>query len=548
MVLVGPSGCGKSTTLKMINRLIEPTTGRIFIDGQDVTTVDAVKLRRGIGYVIQQIGLFPHQKILRNVMTVPLLYGESTATAKERARELMDLVGLDPATYGDRYPHQLSGGQRQRVGVARALAADPPVLLMDEPFGAVDPVVRIRLQEEFLRLQRDLGKTVVLVTHDIDEAVKMGDRVAVFATGGRLAQFGTPAELLAHPADEFVEDFVGATRGLRRLTVTPHRPRPPRAARRRHHRRPRQRDRRRRHPRGGAGRDAPRRQGASSASRTAPSSSASSPPPASTASCGRPCAERRDARRCVRRSRARCNARTCQGSRPLDRRVATEPVRPALRDRRASQAVSSARTASSSALATSSSASSSATRRIASAARVSASSRRRARVSPSASARSARLASALSLRRRLGGPALGRGQGDLELLDGGLVCGHLLLHAGDVRRVLGGALGREVAEGLSLLGPVAVGVATGLHQLGVGDPDGGRAEGDAEEGGGREETPRTGQDGAENGGRREDDKGDSDGEPGAALPTTSLGGRHEVRLGGVLVLSGRDTHAPAAAP
>jgi osmoprotectant transport system ATP-binding protein len=220
VVLVGPSGCGKSTTLKMINRLIEPTTGRIFIDGNDVTTVDPVRLRRGIGYVIQQIGLFPHQKILRNVMTVPLLYGESSATARERARELMDLVGLDPDTYGDRYPHQLSGGQRQRVGVARALAANPPVLLMDEPFGAVDPVVRIRLQEEFLKLQRDLRKSVVFVTHDIDEAVRMGDRVAVFATGGRLAQFGTPAELLAHPADEFVEDFVGATRGLRRLTVT----------------------------------------------------------------------------------------------------------------------------------------------------------------------------------------------------------------------------------------------------------------------------------------------------------------------------------------
>jgi osmoprotectant transport system ATP-binding protein len=220
VVLVGPSGCGKSTTLKMINRLIEPTSGRIFIDGEDVTKVDAVKLRRGIGYVIQQIGLFPHQKIIRNVMTVPLLYGESTATAKQRASELLDLVGLDPATYGDRYPHQLSGGQRQRVGVARALAADPPVLLMDEPFGAVDPIVRIRLQDEFLRLQRDLGKTVVLVTHDIDEAVRMGDRVAVFETGGRLAQFGTPAELLAHPADEYVEDFVGATRGLRRLTVT----------------------------------------------------------------------------------------------------------------------------------------------------------------------------------------------------------------------------------------------------------------------------------------------------------------------------------------
>ncbi len=220
VVLVGPSGCGKSTTLKMINRLIEPTTGTIEIDGRDVTGEDPVKLRRGIGYVIQQIGLFPHQKIITNVMTVPLLYGESKATARKRASELLDMVGLDPATYGGRYPDQLSGGQRQRVGVARALAADPPVLLMDEPFGAVDPVVRVRLQDEFLRIQRELAKTVVFVTHDIDEAVKMGDKVAVFAVGGRLAQFGTPAELLAHPADEFVEDFVGATRGLRRLTVT----------------------------------------------------------------------------------------------------------------------------------------------------------------------------------------------------------------------------------------------------------------------------------------------------------------------------------------
>ena len=176
----------------MINRLIEPTTGRIEIDGVDVTDQDPVQLRRGIGYVIQQVGLFPHQKILRNVMTVPLLYGESKATAKKRALELMELVGLDPATYADRYPHQLSGGQRQRVGVARALAANPPVLLMDEPFGAVDPVVRTRLQDEFLRLQQELGKTVVLVTHDIDEAVRMGDRVAIFATGGRLAQYGTP--------------------------------------------------------------------------------------------------------------------------------------------------------------------------------------------------------------------------------------------------------------------------------------------------------------------------------------------------------------------
>jgi osmoprotectant transport system ATP-binding protein len=220
-VLVGPSGCGKSTTLKMINRLIEPTTGTIEIDGQDVTGSDPVQLRRGIGYVIQQIGLFPHQKVRTNVMTVPLLHGESRATARQRADELLDLVGLDPATYGDRYPHQLSGGQRQRVGVARALAANPPVLLMDEPFGAVDPVVRVRLQDEFLRLQRELGKTVVMVTHDIDEAVKMGDRVAVFELGGRLGQYGTPVELLAHPADEFVSGFVGATAGLRRLTVTP---------------------------------------------------------------------------------------------------------------------------------------------------------------------------------------------------------------------------------------------------------------------------------------------------------------------------------------
>jgi osmoprotectant transport system ATP-binding protein len=219
--LVGPSGCGKSTTLKMINRLIEPTTGRIEIDGQDVTDQDPVALRRGIGYVIQQVGLFPHQKVITNVMTVPLLYGESKATARTRAAELLDTVGLDAATYGPRYPHQLSGGQRQRVGVARALAADPPVLLMDEPFGAVDPVVRVRLQDEFLRLQRDLGKTVVLVTHDIDEAVRMGDRVAVFAEGGRLAQYGTPTEVLGRPADDFVADFVGSTKGLRRLTVTP---------------------------------------------------------------------------------------------------------------------------------------------------------------------------------------------------------------------------------------------------------------------------------------------------------------------------------------
>ncbi|GAA3815768.1 hypothetical protein GCM10022242_17380 [Nocardioides panacisoli] len=218
--LVGPSGCGKSTTLKMINRLVEPTTGTIEIDGHDVTDGDPVALRRGIGYVIQQVGLFPHQKIITNVMTVPLLLGESKSFARERAGELLTLVGLDPARYADRYPHQLSGGQRQRVGVARALAANPPVLLMDEPFGAVDPIVRGRLQDEFLRLQRELGKTVVLVTHDIDEAVKLGDRVAVFADGGRLLQSDVPARLLGFPVDDEVAAFVGAERGLRRLSVT----------------------------------------------------------------------------------------------------------------------------------------------------------------------------------------------------------------------------------------------------------------------------------------------------------------------------------------
>ena len=218
--LVGPSGCGKSTTLKMINRLVEPSTGLIEIDGRDVTHADPVQLRRGIGYVIQQVGLFPHQRITANVMTVPLLYGESMAAARGRAGVRLSRVGLAPAPYGDRYPHQLSGGQRQRVGVARALAADPPVLLMDEPFGAVDPVIRGRLQEEFHRLQRELDKTVVLVTHDIDEAVLLGDRVAVFAQGGRLLQYATPAELLARPVDDEVATFVGAERGLRRLSVT----------------------------------------------------------------------------------------------------------------------------------------------------------------------------------------------------------------------------------------------------------------------------------------------------------------------------------------
>ncbi|MEX0663266.1 MAG: betaine/proline/choline family ABC transporter ATP-binding protein [Acidimicrobiia bacterium] len=220
-VLVGPSGCGKTTTLKMINRLIEPSSGRIFLAGDDVTHVDAVQLRRRIGYVIQQVGLFPHQTIATNVGTVPKLLGWPKEKTTTRVDELLDLVGLEPKTYRDRYPAQLSGGQRQRVGVARALAADPTVLLMDEPFAAVDPVTRLHLQDEFLRLHREVGKTVVFVTHDIEEAVKMGDRIAILDVGGVLAQYDTPAEVLARPASPMVADFVGADRGLKRLRVTP---------------------------------------------------------------------------------------------------------------------------------------------------------------------------------------------------------------------------------------------------------------------------------------------------------------------------------------
>jgi osmoprotectant transport system ATP-binding protein len=220
-VLVGPSGCGKTTTMKMVNRLVEPTSGRILLDGEDVTAGDPVMLRRRIGYVIQQVGLFPHQSIAGNVGTVCRLLGWDKSRTADRVDELLDLVGLDPATYRDRYPHQLSGGQRQRVGVARALGADPPVLLMDEPFGAIDPITRARLQDEFLRLQAEVRKTVVFVTHDVDEAVKLGDRIAVLAQGGVLAQHGSPAELLAQPADDFVADFVGADRGLKALAVTP---------------------------------------------------------------------------------------------------------------------------------------------------------------------------------------------------------------------------------------------------------------------------------------------------------------------------------------
>ena len=218
-VLVGPSGCGKTTTLKMVNRLIEPTSGRILIDGADIGARDVTELRREIGYVIQQVGLFPHQTITQNVATVPKLLGWSADRRQRRSAELLDLVGLDPARYGDRYPSQLSGGERQRVGVARALAADPPVMLMDEPFGAVDPIVRERLQNEFLRLQEDLAKTIVFVTHDIDEAIKMGDLVVVMQTGGKIAQAAAPTELLASPASDYVARFVGTDRGLKRLSL-----------------------------------------------------------------------------------------------------------------------------------------------------------------------------------------------------------------------------------------------------------------------------------------------------------------------------------------
>ncbi|MFC7550320.1 ABC transporter ATP-binding protein [Plantactinospora sp. GCM10030261] len=221
VVLIGPSGCGKSTVLRMINRLIEPTSGRILLGDEDVTAVDPVQLRRRMGYVIQNVGLFPHQTIRTNIGTVPRLLGWSSGRIRERADELLELVGLDPATFSRRYPHELSGGQRQRVGVARALAADPVVLLMDEPFSAVDPIARTRLQEEFLRLQAEVRKTIVLVTHDLDEAVRLGDRIAILSQGGSLEQYDSPAALLGEPASAFVREFVGADRGIRRLAVTP---------------------------------------------------------------------------------------------------------------------------------------------------------------------------------------------------------------------------------------------------------------------------------------------------------------------------------------
>ena len=217
-VLIGPSGCGKTTTMRLINRMIEPTGGRIELQGRDVTHMDAVELRRGIGYVIQQVGLFPHLTIAENIATVPRLLGWDQARTEKRIDELLELVALAPATYRDRYPRDLSGGQKQRVGVARALAADPPVMLMDEPFGAIDPITRMRLQDEFQRIQARLKKTVVFVTHDLDEAIRMGDRIAILREG-RVVQYDTPEAILARPANAFVEEFVGQDRALKRLSL-----------------------------------------------------------------------------------------------------------------------------------------------------------------------------------------------------------------------------------------------------------------------------------------------------------------------------------------
>ncbi|WP_405161040.1 ATP-binding cassette domain-containing protein [Nocardia sp. NBC_01499] len=220
VVLVGPSGCGKTTTMRMINRLIEPTSGTITIGGRDAASMNPDELRRGIGYSIQQAGLFPHMTVAKNVATVPGLIGWNRKKIAARTDEMLDLVGLDPDTYRHRYPRQLSGGQQQRVGVARALAADPPVLLMDEPFGAVDPITRGLLQDELLRLQGELGKTIVFVTHDFTEAVKLGDRIAVLGNQSRILQYDTPAAILADPADETVAGFVGADASLKQLTLT----------------------------------------------------------------------------------------------------------------------------------------------------------------------------------------------------------------------------------------------------------------------------------------------------------------------------------------
>ncbi|QIS42126.1 ATP-binding cassette domain-containing protein [Clavibacter capsici] len=219
VMLVGPSGCGKTTTLKMINRLIEPTEGRVVLGDEDVTGIDGDELRRRIGYVIQAGGLFPHMTVAANIAVVPKMLGWDAARIRARVDELLELVSLDPDQYRDRYPKELSGGQQQRVGVARALAADPPVLLMDEPFGAVDPITRQRLQDELIRIQAELQKTIVIVTHDFDEAVKLGDWIVVFAEGARIVQYDTPERILAEPADAFVEEFIGSGAGLKQLTL-----------------------------------------------------------------------------------------------------------------------------------------------------------------------------------------------------------------------------------------------------------------------------------------------------------------------------------------
>jgi osmoprotectant transport system ATP-binding protein len=220
VILVGPSGCGKTTTMKMINRIIEPTSGRIVLDGEDVTKVNPDQLRRRIGYVIQQIGLFPHQTIADNIATVPRLLGWSKERTSERVDELLEMVSMDPGRYRKRYPKELSGGQRQRVGVARAMSADPDVMLMDEPFGAIDPITRDRLQNEFLRLQEQIKKTIIFVTHDIDEAIKMGDRIAILREQSHIAQFDTPERILVNPADDFVADFIGRGASLKRLSLS----------------------------------------------------------------------------------------------------------------------------------------------------------------------------------------------------------------------------------------------------------------------------------------------------------------------------------------
>ncbi|WP_241985827.1 MULTISPECIES: ATP-binding cassette domain-containing protein [Cryobacterium] len=220
VMFVGPSGCGKTTTLKMINRLIEPTEGRIVVDGEDVTEMNGDALRRGIGYVIQAGGLFPHMTVATNIGIVPKMLGWDKARIAARVDELLELVSLDPALYRDRYPKELSGGQQQRVGVARALAADPPILLMDEPFGAVDPITRLRLQDELINIQEELQKTIVCVTHDFDEAVKLGDWIAIFNEGAQLEQYDTPERILGDPANEFVENFIGSGAGLKQLTLT----------------------------------------------------------------------------------------------------------------------------------------------------------------------------------------------------------------------------------------------------------------------------------------------------------------------------------------